>query len=164
MGRCSPVSSTTTLFTSTTVFDLGGSVPKFISDSISIPTAARSPLRVQTYFIHAKPTAQFSRVVNARELGQLLVHKMEPVRTKQHLLEAQLRIFIHRTTVLRELADAHPWIPRLLAQVLCNKPSRSGMKAVSGELAAFTERDASRAGARMGIEILYHATSQAAVR
>ncbi|GMI52885.1 hypothetical protein TeGR_g5170, partial [Tetraparma gracilis] len=60
---------------------------------------------------------------DARALGQLLVHEMEPVRTKKRPeeLEAKLHVFLFRTTVLRELTDGRPWFEALLHQVLLNE-------------------------------------------
>ncbi|GMI31950.1 hypothetical protein TeGR_g13688 [Tetraparma gracilis] len=124
--RFSQVTPTVTRFTATATFDLNGSIPRFISDSLTTPAAARAPLATLGYFVQIKETAEFDAAgQDARALGQLLVHEMEPVRTKTRPeeLEFKLHIFFYRATVLRELADVHPWFELLLLQVLRNQTS-----------------------------------------
>ncbi|GMI32723.1 hypothetical protein TeGR_g5202 [Tetraparma gracilis] len=100
---------------------------------------------------------------DARALGQLLVHEMEPVRTKKRPeeLESKLHIFFYRTTVLRELADVHRWFPKMLFQVLRNVPSRP--RTTKAKLADFTERDAVITGRAMTMLMLSNAIPDAAV-
>ncbi|GMI32872.1 hypothetical protein TeGR_g14861, partial [Tetraparma gracilis] len=100
---------------------------------------------------------------DARALAQLLVHEMEPVRTKKRPehLEAKLHIFFYRTTVLRELADVHPWVSEMLYQVLRNLPSRP--RTTKAKLVDFTKRDAVITGRAMKVLMLSNATSDAAV-
>jgi hypothetical protein len=124
--RFSQVTPTVTRFTATSTFDLHGSIPRFVSDSLTTPGAARAPLSALGYFVQTKETAEVDAAgQDARALGQLLVHEMEPVRTKMggDQLEAKLHVFFYRTTVLRELVDVHPWFELLLLQVLRNQAS-----------------------------------------
>jgi hypothetical protein len=117
---------TVTRFTATATFDLCGSIPKFISDTLTTPTTIRTPLYALGYFINIKETAELDAAgQDARALGQLLVHEMESVRTRGagEQLEAKLHTFMDRTTVLRELADVHPWLELLLLQILRNQVS-----------------------------------------
>ncbi|GMI26772.1 hypothetical protein TeGR_g1918, partial [Tetraparma gracilis] len=100
---------------------------------------------------------------DARALGQLLVHEMEPVRAKKRpeQLEAKLHTFVYRTTVLRELADVYPWFERLLLEALRNRlrVPKGSMKA----LAEFTEEDARKAGRGFANALVANATAEAAV-
>ncbi|GMI34748.1 hypothetical protein TeGR_g13050, partial [Tetraparma gracilis] len=74
--------------------------------------------------VQVKKTAQLDAAgQDARALGQLLVHDMEPVRTKKKLLESKLHVFLFRTTVLRELTDARPWFEALLHQWVLGSPA-----------------------------------------
>ncbi|GMI32885.1 hypothetical protein TeGR_g9569 [Tetraparma gracilis] len=100
---------------------------------------------------------------DARALAQLLVHEMEPVRTKKRPehLEAKLDTFFDRTTVLRELADVHQWVPEMLFQVLRNLPHRP--RTTQSKLANFTKRDAVITGRAMKMLTLSNATPDAAV-
>ncbi|GMI19342.1 hypothetical protein TeGR_g2736 [Tetraparma gracilis] len=100
---------------------------------------------------------------DARALGQLLVHEMEPVRTKKRPeeLESKLHTFFYRATVLREVADVYPWFPKTLFQVLRNLPSRP--RTTKAKLAEFTERDALITGRAMTMLMLSNATPDAAV-
>ncbi|GMI23650.1 hypothetical protein TeGR_g6548, partial [Tetraparma gracilis] len=105
--------------------------------------AARAPLSTLGYFIKIKETAELDADgQDARALGQLLVHEMEPVRTKKrpHELESKLYTFVYRTTVLRELADVHRWFPKMLFEILRNQASAP--ITTKAKLADFTERDA----------------------
>ncbi|GMI54437.1 hypothetical protein TeGR_g3786 [Tetraparma gracilis] len=144
--RFSQVTPTVTRFTATATFDLCGSIPRFISDTLTTPAAARTPLGTLGYFLKIKETAELDSGVyggqDARALGQLLVHEMEPVRTKKRPehLEAKLHVFFYRTTVLRELADVHPWFPEMTFQILRNQASAP--RTTKAKLADFTERDA----------------------
>jgi hypothetical protein len=124
--RLSPITPSITRLVTTSAFDLNGSIPRFVSDFLTTPAAARSPLIALGYFLQMKETAQLDAAgQDARALGQLLVHEMEPVRTKKRSeeLEAKLHFFFDRTTVLRELADVHPWFELLLLQILRNQAS-----------------------------------------
>ncbi|GMI28706.1 hypothetical protein TeGR_g3460, partial [Tetraparma gracilis] len=100
---------------------------------------------------------------DARALGQLLVHEMEPVRAHkrpQHL-ELKLYTFVYRTTVLREVADVLPWFPTMMFQVLRNLPSAP--RTTQAKLADFTERDAVITGRAMKMLMLSNATPDTAV-
>jgi hypothetical protein len=162
--RFSRVTPTLTRFTVTTTFDLRGSVPRFVSDTLTTPTAARAPLVALDYFIKIKKTAGFDAAgQDARALGQLLVHNTEPVRTKKggEQLESKLHTFFDRTTVLRELADVYPWFPTMLIEVLRNVQHRP--RTTKAKLADFTERDAQVTGRAMKMLMLSNATPDAAV-
>ncbi|GMI28919.1 hypothetical protein TeGR_g7534 [Tetraparma gracilis] len=162
--RFSRVTPTLTRFTVTTTFDLRGSVPRFVSDTLTTPTAARAPLVALDYFIKIKKTAGFDAAgQDARALGQLLVHNTEPVRTKKggEQLESKLHTFFDRTTVLRELADVYPWFPTMLIEVLRNVQHRP--RTTKAKLSDFTERDAQVTGRAMKMLMLSNATPDAAV-
>ncbi|GMI27428.1 hypothetical protein TeGR_g4072, partial [Tetraparma gracilis] len=80
--RFSQITPTVTRFTATATFDLCGSIPKFISDTLTTPTAVRAPLYTLGYFINIKENADLDAAgQDARALGQLLVHEMEPLET-----------------------------------------------------------------------------------
>ncbi|GMI36431.1 hypothetical protein TeGR_g5515, partial [Tetraparma gracilis] len=162
--RFSQVTPTVSRFTATATFDLNGSIPRFVSDTLTTPAAARAPLSALGYFLKIKETAEFAADgQDARALGQLLVHEMEPVRTNKRPeeLESKLHTFFDRTTVLRELADVRPWFPKVLFQVLRNIPSRP--RSTKAKLVDFTERDAVITGRAMKILMLANATPDAAV-
>jgi hypothetical protein len=162
--RFSQVTPTVTRFAATSTFDLRGSIPRFVSDTLTSPAAALAPLSALGYFLQIKETAEFDAAgQDARALGQLLVHEMEPVRTKKRPehLESKLHVFFYRTTVLRELADVHPWLPKVLFQVLRNVPSRP--RTTKAKLTDFTERDAVITGRAMKMLMLSNATPDAAV-
>ncbi|GMI26526.1 hypothetical protein TeGR_g9484 [Tetraparma gracilis] len=162
--RFSSVSPSLTRFTATSTFSIGGAVPKFVSDTLTTPAAVRSPINTIGYFLQVKETAELDAAgQDARALGQLLVHEMEPVRTKKRPeeLEAKLHVFFYRTTVLREFADVHRWFPKMLFQVLRNKPSRP--RTTQAKLTDFTERDAVITGRAMKMLMLSNATPDAAV-
>jgi hypothetical protein len=151
--RFSPITASVTRFTSTGTFNLRGSIPRFVSDTLTTPAAVRSPLSALGYFIKIKETAELDASgEDALALGQLLVHEMEPVRTNKKLLESKLHVFLLRTTVLRELTDARPWFEALLHQVLVNEAQirRKGVNGVEG----FTEEDARETGAGLASLLL----------
>ncbi|GMI28074.1 hypothetical protein TeGR_g1263 [Tetraparma gracilis] len=151
--RFSQVTPTVTRFTATATFDLGGHIPRFISDTITTPAASRAPLYTLGYFLQIKETAEFDAAgQDARALGQLLVHEMEPVRNNNKLLEARLHVFLFRTTVLRELTDARPWFEALLHQVLLNEAQIKN-KLVSG-VEGFTPEDGRATGAKLALLLL----------
>jgi hypothetical protein len=177
-----------TRYTSTSWFELGGSnsiIPRRVWSSFATPTAVKAPLSALQYFVQAKATVDFKKA-DARALGQLLVHVMEPVRTRKHPeeLESKLHVFFYRTTVLRELADVHRWVPKMLFQVLRNQSmptkegtvygraktkmkgfanSSSSVGAETKELADVTERDAVTIGRATKMLMLSNATPDAAV-
>jgi hypothetical protein len=162
--RFSQVTPTVTRFTATSTFDLNGSIPRFVSDTLTTPAAARAPLNAIGYFLQIKETAEFDAGgQDARALGQLLVHEMEPVRTKKRPeeLESEMRTFMDRTTVLRELVDVYPWFERLLLEALRNRlrVPKGSMK----ELAEFTEEDARKAGRGFANALIANAPAEAAV-
>ncbi|GMI54445.1 hypothetical protein TeGR_g3786 [Tetraparma gracilis] len=163
--RFSQVTPTVTRFTATATFDLCGSIPRFISDTLTTPAAARTPLGTLGYFLKIKETAELDSGVyggqDARALGQLLVHEMEPVRTKKRPehLEAKLHVFFYRTTVLRELADVHPWFPEMTFQILRNQASAP--RTTKAKLADFTERDAVIIGQAVAMLMLSSSTPDA---
>ncbi|GMI49943.1 hypothetical protein TeGR_g3221, partial [Tetraparma gracilis] len=162
--RFSPVSPTLTRFTATSTFSIGGAVPRFVSDTLTTPAATRSPINTLGYFLKIKETADFDAAgQDARALGQLLVHEIEPVRTKKRPeeLEAKLHVFFYRTTVLREVADMHPWFSEMLAEVLRNKTSAP--RTTKAKLADFTERDAVITGQAVAMLMLSSSTPDAVV-
>jgi hypothetical protein len=161
--RFSPISNGDTLLTTTVTFNLGGAIPRFVSDSFTKPQAARAPLDAIGYFLKIKETAEFDAVgKDAKALGQLLSLEMENVRTlkRPEHLEAKLHTFVYRTTVLRELTDVHRWFPKMLFQVLRNLPSMP--RTTKAKLADFTERDAMIAGRAMTMLMLTTAIPDAA--
>ncbi|GMI31785.1 hypothetical protein TeGR_g9820 [Tetraparma gracilis] len=162
--RFAQVTPTVTRFIATVTFDLCGSIPRVLSSTITTPGAARSPLSALGYFLQIKETAELDAAgQDARALGQLLVHEMEPVRTKKHPeeLEAKLHIFFYRTTVLRELGDVHLWFLKMMFEILRNLPHRP--RTTEAKLADFTERDAVITGRAMKMLMLSNATPDAAV-
>ncbi|GMI19434.1 hypothetical protein TeGR_g7143 [Tetraparma gracilis] len=160
--RFKPLSPTTTRFTITTVFDLGGSIPRFISDSFTTPVAARAPLDALRYFNQVKAAKSFE-AADAKELGQLLVLDTDNVRGKRDPdpLEAKLRTFVDRSAVLRGARSTCPWIEVLLKEVLRNRlrVPKGSMKA----LEEFTEEDARKAGRGFANALVANATAEAAV-
>ena len=151
--RFTAVTPTVTRFTATSTFDLNGSIPRFVSDTLTTPGAARAPLFALGYFVQIKETAELDAGgQDARALGQLLVRQMEPVRTKKKLLESKLHVFLFRTTVLRELCDARPWFEALLHQVLLNEAQIKN-KGVSG-VEGFTQEDGRATGAKLALLLL----------
>jgi hypothetical protein len=162
MWRFSPLTPTTTRFTATTVFDLGGSIPRFVSDSVTTPIAARSPLAAIRYFIQVKPVETFE-AADAKELGQLLVLDTDNVRGKRNPdpLEAKLRTFVDRSAVLRGARSTCPWIEVMLKEVLRNRlrVPKGSVKA----LEEFTEEDARKAGRGLANALVANATAEAAV-
>jgi hypothetical protein len=151
--RFSQITPTVTRMTATSTFDIGGSCPKWASDTISAPAGARAPLSALGYFLKIKETAELDAAgQDARALGQLLVHEMEPVRTKKKLLESKLHVFLFRTTVLRELTDARPWFEALLHQVLLNE-AQIKIKGVGG-VEGFTQEDGRATGAKLALLLL----------
>jgi hypothetical protein len=161
--RFTAVTPTVTRFTATTTMDLGGSIPRFVS-AIAMSAGANAPLAALGYFLQIKETADFDAAgQDAWALGRLLAHEMEPVRTKRGggQLEAKLHVFFYRTTVLREVADVHPWFPTMLFEVLRNLPHRP--MTTKAMLADFTERDAVITGRAMQLLMLCNATPDAAV-
>ncbi|GMI24218.1 hypothetical protein TeGR_g12645 [Tetraparma gracilis] len=162
--RFSQVTPTVTRFVATASFDLGGSIPRFVSDTLTTPAAARAPLSALGYFLQIKETAELDAAgQDARALGQLLVHEMEPVRTKKRPEELELKLytFVYRTTVLRELADVLPWFPKTLFQILRNLPSAP--RTTQAKLADFTERDAVITGQAVAMLMLSSSTPDAVV-
>jgi hypothetical protein len=161
--RFSPITPTIMRLTATATFDIRGSIPRFVSDTLTTPAAARAPLGALFYFLQIKEAVEFDAAgQDARALGQLLVHEMEPVRTKKRPehLETKLHTF-YRTTVLRELVDVYPWFPKTLFQVLRNLPSRP--RTTKAKLVDFTERDAVITGRALKMLMLSNATPDAAV-
>jgi hypothetical protein len=162
--RFTAVTPNVTRFIATSTFDLCGSIPRFVSDTIAISAGANAPLIAIRYFLQIKETAELDADgQDARVLGQLLVHEMEPVRAKKRpeQLEAKLHTFVYRTTVLRELADVYPWFERLLLEALRNRlrVPKGSMKA----LAEFAEEDARKAGRGFANALVANATAEAAV-
>ncbi|GMI20900.1 hypothetical protein TeGR_g4684 [Tetraparma gracilis] len=160
--RFSPVSPTVTRFTVTSTFDLGGSIPSFISRSFTTPAAARAPLGVLRYFNQVKPAEAFE-AADAKELGQLLVLDTDDVRGKRdwHPLEAKLRTFVDRSAALRGARSTCPWIEVMLKEVLRNRlrVPKGSMKA----LEEFTEEDARKAGRGFANALVANVSAEAAV-
>lgn len=165
-------------FTSSVMFELGGSIPRFVSDTLTTPAAANAPLAAQMYLIQTKETAALDADgVDARALGQLLLHEMEPVRTKSRTdeLKFKLNTFVYRTTVLRELTDKHPWFPCMLLHLLQNKPrimsfnlekreqGKNQLSIKKKSLSEFMEKDVTTTGGAMALILLSNATPDAAV-
>jgi hypothetical protein len=162
--RFSQVTPGTVMLTCTTTFDLRGSVPRFLSDSLTTPAAARAPLTTLRYFVQIKESGRIaSSGQDARVLGQLLVHEMEAARTKKRPgeLESQLHTFVYRTTVLREITEVHQWFPKMLFEVL--RSVTSVPRKTQANLADFTERDAAVTGRAMKMLMLTNASPDAAV-
>jgi hypothetical protein len=151
--RVTKISEGVAQVTCTTQTDLAGSIPQYVNDAITTPTAAGAPLSALRTTVQVKKTAQLDAAgQDARALGQLLVHDMEPVRTKKKLLESQLHVFLFRTTVLRELCDARPWFEALLHQVLLNE-AQIKIKGVSG-VEGFTQEDGRATGAKLALLLI----------
>ncbi|GMI28751.1 hypothetical protein TeGR_g8009 [Tetraparma gracilis] len=160
--RYSPVSPTVTRMTVTTTMNLGGSIPRFVSDSVTIPAAARAPLSTLRYFNQAKPAESFE-AADARELGLLLVLDLNDVRSKRDPgpLEAKLRTFVERSAALRSVQDAHPWFEALLVEALRNRLRVP--KGCDKVLAEMTEGDARKAGRAFANALVVNVSAEAAV-
>jgi hypothetical protein len=160
--RFSPISPTVTRFTATSVFDLGGSIPRVISNSLTTPAAARAPLDALRYFNQVKRAESFE-TADAKELGQLLVLDTDNVRGKwdPDPLEAKLRTFVNRSAVLRGARSTCPWIEVMLKEVLRNRlrVPKGSRKA----LEEFAEEDARKAGRGLANALIANATAEAAV-
>jgi hypothetical protein len=116
-----------TKLTATSAFDLCGAIPRSVNKTLTAPVAALVPLAPKSYFILLKSGASLSADVrDAKELGQLLVHELEPFRTGRlsSSLGAKLETLLHRSAGLRELSDEHPWVATLLLHVLRNRVAR----------------------------------------
>jgi hypothetical protein len=160
--RFSPLTPTTTRFTVTTVFDLGGHIPRFISSSVTTPAAARSPLSALRYFNQIKPWESFE-TDDAKELGRLLVLDTDDVRGKKarRPLEAKLRKIVGRNAVLRVVRGTFPWFEPLLVHVLRN---RLGVpKGTKKALAEFGEEEGRKAGRGFANALIASASAEAAV-
>jgi hypothetical protein len=59
--RFTEVSPKVTRYTVVSKLDLEGSIPRFISDKITIPQAAHTPLDAVGYFLHIKEPAMVRR-------------------------------------------------------------------------------------------------------
>jgi hypothetical protein len=160
--RFSPVSPTVTRFTVTTVFNLGGSIPRFISDSFTTPAAARSPLSALRYFNQVKPAASFE-AVDAKELGRLLVLDTDAVRGKKDTrpLEDKLRTLMIRTAVLRETRGRYEWFFGMMVEVLRNQVHRPSNTMTL--LADYGEEEGRKVGGALALLQLKKVSPAAAV-
>jgi hypothetical protein len=160
--RFSPISPTVTRFTVTTVCDFGGSIPRFVSNTLTTPGAARNPFLALRYFNQIKPAETFE-AADAKELGQLLVLDMNDVRTKRdkRLLEARLRTFVDRSAVLRGVRAALPWFEVLMFHVLRNelRVPKGSKKA----LAEFGEEEGKKAGRGLANALIANVSAEAGV-
>jgi hypothetical protein len=151
--RFSRITPTVTRCTATSTFDLNGSIPRFVSDSLTTPGAALAPFNALRYFVQIKETAKLDADgQDARALGQVLMHEIEPVRTNKKLLGSKLHVFLSRTTVLRELCDTRPWFEALLHQVLLNE-AQIARKVAQG-VDVFTQDDGRATGAGLALLLL----------
>jgi hypothetical protein len=150
--RFSPISPTVTRFTVTTVFDMCGSIPGFISTHITTPAAARAPLNALRYFNQIKPAEAFE-AADGTELGLLLVQYMGgKLFTKvtgglfvdDSVQRWKLTTFVDRSAALREARERYEWFEVLLFEILQNR-SRVP-KGPDKALADFEEEDARTAG------------------
>jgi hypothetical protein len=160
--RFSPISPTVTRYTVTSTIDLRGSIPRFVSNAVVIPGAARNPLNALRYFNQIKPAESFE-AADAKELGLLLVLDLNAVRSKRdpHPLEAKLRTFVERSAVLRGVQDAHPWFEALLVEALRNRLRVP--KGCDKALAEMTEGDARKAGRAFANALVVNVSAEAAV-
>jgi hypothetical protein len=151
-----------TRFIATSTFDLCGSIPRFISDSLTTPGAARAPLAALRYFNQIKSAESFE-AADGKELGQLLVLDLNDVRNKRdpHPLEAKLKTFVERTAALRGVQDAHPWFEALLVEALRNRLRVP--KGCDKALAEMTEGDARKAGRAFANALVANVSAEAAV-
>jgi hypothetical protein len=160
--RFSPITPTTTRFTSTSVFDLGGSIPRFVSASFTTPSAARTPLSTLRYFNQMKRTESFE-AADGTELGHLLVLDTNEVRRKtgRRPLEAKLARVVDRHAVLRRTRGRFTWFEGMLVEVLRNQvklPSK-----LLAPLAEYGEEEGRRVGGAFGRMQLKKVSPAAAV-
>ncbi|GMI33336.1 hypothetical protein TeGR_g8353, partial [Tetraparma gracilis] len=160
--RFSPISPTVTRFTITTVFNLGGSIPRFISDTLTTPSAARAPLSALRYFDQIKPAEAFE-AADGKQLGQLLVLDTDKVRRKndRRPLEAKLRTFVDRSAVLRGARSRFPWFAPMLVEVLRNQVHRPSNTLTP--LVEFGEEEGKKMGGAFAVLQLKKASPAAAV-
>jgi hypothetical protein len=79
--------------------DLKGHVPQAIVNAVAIPQLMVTPYTLQTYFLHVKPTANFT-ADDGVLLGHLLADAAEGA--PPHERASAITKFVLRTTVLRE--------------------------------------------------------------
>jgi hypothetical protein len=160
--RFSPVSATVTRFTITTVFDVCGSIPSFVSKSFTTPAAARAPLAALRYFNQIKAAESFE-ATDAKELGQLLVLDTARVRGKKDRrpLEAALSKIVDRSAALRGARSRFPWLAPMLVEVLRNQVHRPSNTLTP--LAEFGEKEGRKVGGAFPLLQLKKVSPAAAV-
>jgi hypothetical protein len=160
--RFTPISPTVTRYTVTSVFDLRGSIPRFISNSFSTPVAARGPLDVLRYFNQVKRAETFE-AADGKELGQLLVLDTDKARGKKDRrpLEAELSKIVDRSAVLRGARSRFPWLASMLVEVLRNQVHRPSNTLTP--LAEFGEKEGKKVGGAFALLQLKKVSPTAAV-
>ena len=144
------------------MFDLGGSIPRFISTSFTTPAAAAAPLSALRYFNQVKAAESFE-AADGKELGQLLVLDTNKVRGRKDRrpLEAELSKLADRSAVLRGARSRFPWFATMLVEVLRNQVHRPSNTLTP--LAEFGEEEGKKVGGAFALLQLKKASPTAAV-
>jgi hypothetical protein len=80
--------------------NLGGSVPRWLNDTITVPYIAKAPVSVLKFFILVRPADSFDEG-DAKQLGQLIFLELYPHRQVEHVLREKIDRLIRMTNVLR---------------------------------------------------------------
>ena len=160
--RFSPISPTVTRYTVTSIIDFRGFIPRFISNSVIIPAAARNPLDALRYFNQVKPAESFE-AADGKELGQLLVLDTGKVRgmKDRHLLKAELSKLVDRSAVLRGARSRFPWFASMLVEVLRDRVHRPSNTLTP--LVEFGEKEGKKVGGAFALLQLKKVSPAAAV-
>lgn len=81
-------------------FNLRGSIPQRINDTVTIPTAASASDAVLMYFLCVRPAGSFDEG-DATTLGRLLFARLRPHRQNRDTLNEKILQMIRMTNVLR---------------------------------------------------------------
>jgi len=153
----SPADLSTTTVEMALCLDLGGFIPKRVSNAIVIPQSTSTSMNMLMFFAHCRATDDYNEA-GANELGQIIMFKVK----SSHNHNIALNTFIDRTTVLRIAHVKYDWLDELLFHVIKNKVSIPSISKLP-PLASFSREDARKAGRSMGVLLLSNASSEAAV-
>jgi hypothetical protein len=134
------ISPTLTKAVFTSEINLGGSIPRAINDSITVPALAGTPLNMMNYFACVRDPDAYTRD-DATELGKLTFLSLYPLQGRREELRVAVTKMIARNDAFRAFQAKYEFLDECLYHIVRNKMKIGAAQAeyvVNAPLAALT--------------------------
>jgi hypothetical protein len=157
------LSPSLTRLTITSELDLGGSVPRWINDAITVPQLAGTALNMMNYFAAVRSPDSYD-TGDAHELGRLSFVRLYPLRHRREVLRAEVAMMIAHNDAMREFQAKYNFLCEMLFAIIRNKLSEVGSSKVTTRAMVLTGSEATSIANTFSAILLTNVTSDAAVQ